>query len=142
MSEYTKQLPEITSYTQKYWDAARRHELMAYRCLSCGAFYSKVIDCVACDNPKMDWVKVSGKGRVFTFCIFHQLYHPAWKEEIPYNVAWIKLDEGPLLMGNVVECNNEDLYIEMPVEVVFDDVTEEVTLPKFKPTASHRNRRD
>ena len=133
MSEYKKQLPDITSTDKPFWDAAKRHELMAYRCLNCGTFYSQATDCIACDSPRMGWVRVSGKGEVFTFGIYHQLYHPAWKEDIPYNVAWIKLDEGPLLMSNIVECKNEDIYIGMPVEVVFDDVTEEVTLPKFKP---------
>jgi hypothetical protein len=133
MAEYTKQLPEITEREKPFWDGARRHELMAYRCLNCGAFYSKVIRCVACDEPKMAWVKVSGKGRVFTYGIFHQLYHPAWKDDIPYNVAWIKLDEGPLLLSNVVGCKNEDIHVDMAVEAVFDDVTAEVTLPRFRP---------
>jgi len=133
MSEYKKQLPLITAVDKPFWEAAKRHELVAYRCLNCGAFYSQPTDCVACDKPKMDWVKVSGKGQVYTFGIYHQLYHPAWKEDIPYNVAWIKLDEGPVLMSNIVGCKNENIYVGMPVEVVFDDVTEEVTLPKFKP---------
>lgn len=75
----------------------------------------------------------SGKGKVFTFCIFHQAFHPAWQDDIPYNVAYVKLDEGTLLITNIVDCPDEDIYIGMPVEVVFDDVTEEVTLPKFKP---------
>jgi hypothetical protein len=81
----------------------------------------------------MAWVKVSGRGKVFTFCIFHQLYHPAWKDDIPYNVAWIKLDEGPLLMSNIICCENKEIFIDMPVEVVFDDVSESATLPRFKP---------
>jgi uncharacterized OB-fold protein len=133
MAEYKKQLPDITPIDKPFWEAAKRHELVAYRCLNCGTFYSQVTECVACDKPRMEWVRVSGKGEVYTFGIYHQLYHPAWKEEIPYNVSWIKLNEGPLLMSNIVECKNEDLYIGMPVEVVFEDVTEEVTLPKFKP---------
>jgi uncharacterized OB-fold protein len=133
MSEYKKQLPVITSLDKPFWDAAKRHELMAYRCLNCGTFYSQATDCIACDNPRMEWVRVNGKGQVFTYAIYHQLYHPAWKDDIPYNVSWIKLDEGPLLMSNIIECQNEDIYIGMPVTVVFDDVTEEVTLPKFKP---------
>jgi uncharacterized OB-fold protein len=133
MSEYKKQLPEITPTDKPFWDAAKRHELVAYRCLNCGTFYSQVTECVACDKPKMGWVNVSGKGEVYTFGIYHQLYHPGWKEEIPYNVSWIKLNEGPLLISNVIECKNENLHIGMPVEVVFDDITEEVTLPKFKP---------
>jgi uncharacterized protein len=132
MPEYLKQLPETPNREKPYWEAAKKHELMAYRCVNCGTFYSKVIHCVACDNPKMEWVKVSGKGEVFTFGIFHQVYHPGWKDEVPYNVSWIKLDEGPLVLSNVIGCKNEDLYIGMPVEVVFDDVTPEITLPKFR----------
>lgn len=134
MTEYQKQLPLITSSDRPYWEAAKKHELTAYHCRNCGAFYSQVTKCTACDNPQMEWARVSGKGEVFTFCIFHQLYHPAWRGEIPYNVAVIKLAEGPLSTSNLVGCKNEDIRIGMPVEVVFDNVTEEVTLPKFRPS--------
>jgi uncharacterized protein len=133
MPVYSKQLPEITPSEKPFWEAAKLHVLTAYKCANCGTFYSRVIHCVACDNPKMTWAKVSGKGEVFTFAVYHQLYHPGWKDEIPYNVSWIKLDEGPLLMSNVIGCNNEDLHIGMPVEVVFEDINEEITLPKFRP---------
>ena len=133
MAEYLKQLPLVTESDRPFWEAARRHELMAYRCLNCGAYYPQVTECVACSSPKMAWVKVSGRAEVFTFGIFHQLYHPAWKGDIPYNVTFVKLAEGPLLMTNIVECRNEDIRIGMPVEVVFDDVMPEVTLPKFRP---------
>jgi uncharacterized protein len=133
MSEYQKQLPMVTTSDKPYWDAAQKHELMAYRCLNCGTYYTQVTECISCDNPRMGWNKVSGKGQIYTFAIYHQLYHPAWKGDIPYNVAWIKLDEGPILLSNVTGCKNEEIYIGMPVEVFFDDVTPEVTLPKFKP---------
>jgi uncharacterized protein len=133
MSEYQKPLPAITALDKPFWDAAKKHELVAYRCLNCGTFYSQVTYCLSCENPKMAWVKVGGKGEVYTFGIYHQLYHPAFKEELPYNVAWVKLDEGPLILANIVECKNEDLRVGMAVTVFFDDITEEVTLPKFKP---------
>jgi uncharacterized OB-fold protein len=133
MSGYIKQLPAVSSSDKPFWDAARRHQLVAYRCVNCGSFYSLPTHCLACDNPKMEWVNVSGRGQVYSYGIYHQLYHPAWKGDLPYNIAWIKLDEGPILLSNVVECKNEDLYIGMPVTVVFEDVTEEDTLPKFKP---------
>jgi uncharacterized OB-fold protein len=133
MAEIKKQLPLVTGYNKAFWEAARRHELVAYQCLNCDAFYSQQIDCAACDSPRMKWVKVSGKGEVFTFCIYQQPFHPAWKDDIPYNVAYVKLEEGPLLMTNIVGCENKDIYIGMPVEVTFEDVTEEVTLPKFRP---------
>jgi uncharacterized OB-fold protein len=133
MSEYQKLLPAITTANRPFWDAAKRHELVAYKCLNCGAYYSLPTHCLACDNPTMEWVKVSGRGEVYTFGVYHQLYHPAWKEDIPYNVSWVKLEEGPILLTNIVGCRNEDIKVGMPVTVVFDDVTAEVTLPKFKP---------
>jgi uncharacterized OB-fold protein len=81
----------------------------------------------------MEWVKVSGKGVVYTYTIMHQLYHPGWKDDLPYNVSFVMLDEGVYLLTNLVECKNEDIYVGMPVEVVFEDVTDEVTLTKFRP---------
>ena len=132
MPEFQKQLPAINESNKPFWEAARRHELVVYGC-GCGALYSQVTECTACSHPDMGWVKVSGRGQVFTFCVYRQAFHPAWKDDIPYNVAYVKLDEGPLLISNIVGCANEDVYIGMPVEVVFDDMTDEVTLPKFRP---------
>jgi uncharacterized OB-fold protein len=81
----------------------------------------------------MEWVKAKGTGKVYTFVVYHMAYHPSWKNYIPYNVAWVELDEGPLVMTNIVGCKNEEIKVGMPVQVTFDDITKEVTLPKFKP---------
>jgi uncharacterized OB-fold protein len=133
MPEIKKQLPSITVSNQPFWDAARRHELVAYKCANCGTFYAQQVLCLRCNNPRMSWVKVSGKAEVFTFCVYRQSFHPAWDKDIPYNVAYVQLAEGPILMTNIVGCENKDIYIGMPVEVVFEKINEEVTLPKFKP---------
>jgi len=133
MADVEKQLPIMTSVERDFWEGAKQHKLMSYKCLSCGTYYYPATHCVLCDNPKMEWVEVSGKGHVYTFVVYHRAYHPAWKGDVPYNVSWVKLDEGPLLVSNVVECKNEDLSIGMPVEAVFEDVTEEISLPKFRP---------
>jgi uncharacterized protein len=131
--EIKKAMPAVTASNKAFWDAARRHELVVYKCLNCGATYSQAVDCSSCGRPRMDWVRASGRGEVFTFCIYRQAFHPAWQGDIPYNVAYVKLAEGPFLLTNIVGCANEDIYIGMLVEVVFEDVTEEITLPKFKP---------
>ena len=133
MPEFIKELPAITESNKPFWEAARRHELVVYRCTECGELYSPVAGCITCHHPHREWVPVSGRGKVFTFCIFQQPFHPAWKDDIPYNVAYIKLDEGPLLITNIVGCANDDIYVDMPVEVVYEDISDEVTLPKFKP---------
>jgi uncharacterized OB-fold protein len=133
MPEIRKELPAINASNKPFWEAARRHELVVYGC-RCGALYSSITECTACGKPDMKWVRVSGRGQVFTFCIYQQAFHPAWKDDIPYNVAYVKLDEGPLLITNIVGCDNKDMYIGMPVEAVFEDITDEVTLPRFRPT--------
>jgi uncharacterized OB-fold protein len=68
--------------------------------------------------------------------VFHRAYFSSFEPEVPYNVAEVELDEGPRLLTNLVEVDNAEIRVGMPVEVVFDDVTEEVTLAKFRPTAS------
>jgi len=79
------------------------------------------------------WQEVSGHGKVFSFVVFHRVYHPGFTGEVPYVVALIELDEGPRLLSNVVGIPPQNVVCEMPVRVVFEDVAENVTLPKFVP---------
>ncbi len=67
------------------------------------------------------------------------MYHPSFASEAPYAVVAVELEEGPRMVTNLVDCKVEDIEIGLPVEVVFDDVTEEVTLPKFRPTVTQDN---
>ena len=63
----------------------------------------------------------------------HQRYYPAFEAEIPYNVAYVQLEEGPKLMTNLVGVAANELECDMLVEVVFEDVTPGISLPKFRP---------
>ena len=80
-----------------------------------------------------EWVKLSGRGTVFSWIVVHQSQHPAFNADTPYNVSIIELEEGPRLHSHIVDCPNEQIRIGMPVEVVFHRVNDEVTLPKFRP---------
>ena len=134
MPDAKKPLPIVTSTDKPFWEALKRHELTLYGCLTCGALYYPAIHCVSCDSPRMEWIKVSGKGAVHTFVVYHHVFHAGWRNDIPYNVSWVKLNEGPLLLANIVGCRNDEIEIGMPVEVVFDDVTEDITLHRFRPS--------
>jgi hypothetical protein len=72
-------------------------------------------------------------GRIYTFTIIDRAGIPAFAEEVPYVLALVQLEEGVRMMSNIVQCRPEEAAIGMKVQVVFDDVTEEITLPKFKP---------
>ena len=70
---------------------------------------------------------------MFSFVTYHRMYHKGWKDDLPYVVAVIELEEGPRLLSNITNCAPEDVKCDMAVKVVFDDVTEDTTLPKFSP---------
>ncbi len=135
MSEkYEKLLPRIDEMSRPYWEGAKRHELLLQKCQECGHYrYPPGETCPSCLSDKLEWVKVSGRGSVYTWTVFHQAYHPAYKDDIPYAVVVVELEEGPRMITNLMNCRIEDIKMGMPVEVVFDDVTEEVSLPKFRP---------
>jgi uncharacterized OB-fold protein len=133
---YNKPLPATTPETMPFWDAARRHELQIQRCTACGhRWFPPSLLCPECLSEAFEWQVVSGQGTLFSFVIFHRPYHAGYKGEVPYNVSIVELAEGPRLLTNVVGCPNDALEIGMPLEVVFDDVTDEVSLPKFQPRA-------
>jgi len=81
----------------------------------------------------VDWIKSTGRGWIYSFTISHRARSPEFKADVPYNIAIVELEEGVRLMSNIVECNNEELKVAMPVEVVFEDVSPEITIPRFRP---------
>ena len=133
MTEYNKPLPRVTRLSHPFWEAAKRHELMLQKCNGCGHLqYPPYATCPKCLSGSYEWTLVSGKGKVWSWVIFHQLYYPAFRDDLPYNVAVVQLEEGPKITSNIVGTANKDISCDMPVEAVFDDVTEEVSLVRFK----------
>jgi len=140
MPEYQKPLPEIDEDSSPFWDAVKGHELLIQRCNICGQYppTQHPIGAAGCPDhgdADMKWVKASGQGKVFTFVVFHRPFHPSFAGDLPYNISMIELEEGPLVMSNVIDIKCEDIRIGMPVEVVFEDITDEFALFKFKPVA-------
>jgi uncharacterized OB-fold protein len=131
---YRKPVPRVTPENRPFWDAARRHELRLQRCGDCGHVrYPPAPLCPECLSETTEWTRVSGRGIVSTWVVFHKRYFDAFADEIPYNVVQVELEEGPRLTANLVGVRNEAIAIGMPVDVVFDDVTTEISLPRFRP---------
>jgi uncharacterized OB-fold protein len=132
MAAYAKPIPTIIPEMRPFFEAAKRHELVVQRCSGCGThrFPAREI-CSNCLSRKAQWVKVSGRGEIFSFNVMHQVYHPGFAAEVPYAVVVVKLAEGAKITSNLVGVRPHEIRIGMPVVVVFDDITDEVTLPKF-----------
>ncbi len=137
MAEYLKPLPTITPLNQPYWDGLKHRELKLQRCDGCHhVWYPPSPFCPRCWSRKFTWSKLSGRGRVSSWVVFHQSYFKGFAGDIPYNVAEVELDEGPRLTTNLIGVANDAIRAGMAVEVVYDDVTEELALAKFKPVSA------
>ena len=131
-----KMMPAVSPETAEYWAACKRRELVVQRCSSCGMhqFYPRVL-CTGCSARTLEWVRASGRGAVKSYTVVRRAVSEAYVAEVPYVVALIALEEGPTMMSNVVGCDPESVRIGMPVQVVFEDWSETVTVPKFAPAA-------
>ncbi len=126
--------PIADALTEPYWDAAREHRLVIQRCRSCHAFRHLPHElCGSCRSPEYEWVESAGRGRVFTYTIVGHSVHEATAGAVPYNVVVVELDDcgGVLVTGNVIDREPDHIAIGLPVEVAFDDVTDDVTVVRF-----------
>lgn len=119
-----------------FWDGCRQHELRLQRCRACRAYRHQPRPmCPQCNSLEYEWMRASGRGTVYTFTIVHGPTLPAFQRNAPYNVVVVQLEEGPFMVSNLVDCAAEHIRIGMAVEVVFEDVTETISLPKFRRAA-------
>lgn len=132
--KYAKPLPRIDEESKGYWEACQRRELVVQRCGACGALrhYPRAL-CPRCLSERVEWQRCSGRGTVYTFTVTHQNQAPGFRDALPYVLAYVELEEGVRLLTNLVDCAPDAVRIGMPVAVVFEDATPEITLPKFKP---------
>ena len=131
-------VPVSNALTQPFWDATKEERLTVMRCKDCDrlVWYPREF----CPHPhcfsnNMEWVEVSGKGRLHTFTIIAQAQDPWFQEKVPYIFGVIQLDEGLRMMGNV-DIPVEEAACDIPLEVYFEKVDDDWTLPQWRPVAS------
>jgi len=138
-----KPVPIPDEESRAFFDGARQGVLVLRRCRTCDTFMSPTAGmgtplrsrCVSCFSADLEWAPASGRGTLYSFGLMHQLYDPAFAHEVPYNISVVQLDEGVRMTTNVVDCANEELWIGMPLEVTFEQLTEDVAIPKFRPAS-------
>jgi uncharacterized OB-fold protein len=136
--EAERPLPQpITAETKPFWDGLREQKLMLPKCCDCGRvfFYPRIL-CPHCHSRNVGWIQGSGRGKLYSFEIAYQTISRAFKVKPPYVLAMIELDEGVRMLSNLVEVEPDPKKIrcDMPVEIVYQKLTDEVTLPLFRPS--------
>jgi uncharacterized OB-fold protein len=116
-----------------FWEWCRRHELRIQRCDDCGTFrHHPRPRCPECRSTNATWTAVRGTGTVASYTICYPPVLPAFADRVPYNAVVIELDEGPFLVSNLVDIDNDAIDVGLPVEVTFVDLDDDLTLPQFR----------
>ena len=129
-------LPIPTPETRHYWDGAHRQELLLQRCDDCAhTYFPPRPFCPACACRQVSIVKASGRARLYSYVIHHL---PAPGFTPPYAIAVVELEEGPRLMTSIVECPQtpQALQLDMALRVAFERLSDDITLPVFKPAGA------
>ena len=131
-------LPGINEDNRPYRASAREHALTIPFCVACNAaFYPPQSKCPRCLRDDVEWRTVSGRGKVYSWVVVHQVYDHSFADRVPYVVATVELQEGPRLITNIVNCETDMVRANMSVRIVYKDVTDEVALVQFEPDGSH-----
>lgn len=133
---YKKPIPTPQGESDHYWQKAKEGELWLRKCNACGEayFYPRDIS-PCCFSRDTTWIKASGKATLFTYGIVQRAPHPGFVEDVPFVTAIVELEEGPTMPTNIVidDPTPENLKVGMALEAVFEDITDTIALPKFKP---------
>jgi len=135
--EIPKPLPLLEGLAKDFYGHCKRGELRFQRCSDCGRWRHVPRDmCAECGSWSWEWARSSGRGRVFSWTVVVRALHPAFQASCPYAPVVIEMEEGVRILSEMTDCAPDELEIDLPVEVVFEDVSEDVTLPKFRRVAS------
>ena len=133
MTEYTKPIPFPDLATAKFWEAAREGKLLIQECGDCGVrqFFPQA-HCRSCLSENVEWIEAGGRGKIYSYTVVHRPPTAQFQEDAPYVVALIELEEGVCMMSNIVGIEPSAVCVGMEVEVVFEEITPDISLPKFR----------
>jgi uncharacterized OB-fold protein len=135
MSELPAKAPVVNVETQQFWDGTAEGRIDLPRCTQCGlvVWYPRAI-CPDCHSDALVWETMAGTGTVYSFTVTRAGSGRRWRENLPFVVAYVRLDEGPTMLTNIVDCAAATVTIDMAVTAVFDDTGEGSSLVRFRPS--------
>ena len=125
-------LPQPSLDNEEWWAGLRRHELLVQECPDCGKLtHLPQPMCPACRSLNRSWRRSTGKGKVYSWVVLHRPSHPYFADKVPYPVVLVEMEEGFRVVGNI-DWPHDKLREGLPVEADFEDVSEEVSLLRFR----------
>jgi uncharacterized protein len=119
-----------------FWHGCEQGKFLLHRCDTCHRHYWPASRCVEHGAKAMSWVESSGRGELYTYTVLHKALTSSMKDKVPYVVAVVKLDEGPLYHTNIVGCGHDQVAVGMRLQAVMTEHQNGMTIPVFQPDHS------
>jgi uncharacterized OB-fold protein len=128
-----KPLPVPDADSAVLWRGLRDGALLLQHCADCRhvQYYQQGM-CRRCGGENLVHRPASGRGKVHSFSVVHRAPGPAFKPDLPYAVLLIDLEEGPRMISTYTGGKPDEVTFDMDVVLVCEQVSEDVTLPRFK----------
>ncbi len=118
----------------EFWEHCADQKLCFQSCSSCGTWrHLPRYRCARCHSAEWQWAESCGRGVIFSWTVTYRPMHPAFTPLLPFAAVIVEMEEGVRLVSGVRDIRNEDLALDLPVEVVFERISDEMTLPFFRP---------
>lgn len=129
-----KPLPTPDTDSAAFWSGLKQGKLLLQHCLDCGhvQYYQQGM-CRRCGGERLEHRAASGRGKVHSFSVVYRAPGPAFKRDVPYAVLLVDLEEGPRMISSLVGAKPESVTFDMPVQLVCEKASDEITLPRFRP---------
>jgi uncharacterized OB-fold protein len=138
LERYHRPLPGMSEANHAFWRAAVTSRLVLPHCQQCGnIWFPPSGRCPGCLSVDLDYRQVTGRGRLWSWIIMHRRYFEEF--EPPYLVAFVELEEGPMLISTIVGAEPDQLRCDMMLEAVFEPATTEMSILKFRPVSEASN---
>ncbi len=131
---YDKPLPRQLPEAVPFWDSVKDHAMALPWCRDCEKpHYYPQGTCPFCLGPNIEYRTASGNGTIYSFSEVRRAPTKDFKDDVPYTVCMVDLEEGVRIFTTLVDADGAEARIGMPVRAVYDDVTDEVSLPRVAP---------
>jgi len=115
----------------EFWEMQQDGVLRFQRCTDCEAFrHLPRYQCAGCGSTEYEWAPVSGRGKLYSWTVTHQVFHPAF--EVPFVAAVVELDEGVRMVSQLMDVDPSMLALDLRVEVEFRRITDDFHTPVFR----------
>ncbi len=138
MTEAGRYLPKSTPETSHFWNGTREGRLLLQKCSRCvQPYFPPRPFCPTCGSRDVVAFESCGRATLHSYVINHRA---PLGFTAPYAIAVVELEEGPRMMTNTVNAPQtpEALVLDMSLQVTFQKLSDEITVPLFEPVGDRR----